>query len=299
MSEETPCSKCRRTPYPGCEGHGIIPTEALTVRRCPHYYALLVARHLGEEICSVKHVKETPLLQAAPTGGKAVVDMTTQNILLEIPWRGLLPHLKKVLAFKGPDFPFRIVTDEKIKNVFVGNESYKNRARDDRDDMDVYNALPDLIGENFELIIVRLGHLGYKNISAAGALKEALMHRAMLRKATWLVVDPDQPWTHSKNDDVEFYVHRNFKPFYITAADPGARRLPQPVNTGMSFEEDDEELPDLLPSASRKEAPSSITIAMPGDNVRKKPQMEEASGGDLEIDMPGDGQPSKKKRWSR
>ncbi len=303
MSEETPCSKCHRKPHPGCEGHGIIPVDALTVRRCPHYYSLLLARHLGDEISSVKHARETPLLQASKTGGKPVVDMTKQNILIGGRWRGLLPHLKTALAFQGPEFPFRIVTDEKIKNVFVGNESYKNRQRDERDDVEVNNGLPDLIGENFELVIIRLGHLGYKNISAAGALKEALMHRAMLRKPTWLVVDPDQPWLHSKSDDVEFYVLRNFKEIYLSPADPGVRELPMQA-TGMSFAEpEDEELPDLLPvgkaPAPRIEAPVEVELEMPGTTAKKKPRYQEAeeSSEGFDLDMPGENAAPRKKRW--
>ncbi len=299
MSEETSCSKCHRKPHPGCEGHGIIPVDALTVKRCPHYYALLLARHLGEEISSVKHARETPLLQPAPNGGKPLVDLTKQNIYIECRWRGLLPHLKTALAFQGPEFPFRIVTDEKIKNVFVGNESYKNRQRDERDDIEVHNGLPDLIGENSELVIIRLGHLGYKNISAAGALKEALMHRAMLRKATWLIVDPDQPWIHSKSDDVEFYVSRNFKEVRVFPADPGTKILQQVVSTGMSVNDEDDELPDLIPSRSRVEVPS-VEIRMPGTSLpKRRVEIEEPSGDDFSIDMPGGDAAPRKKRWGR
>ena len=51
------------------------------------------------------------------------------------------------------------ITDERIKNVFVGNKSYKQRSSKVRDDKDSYNGLKDLV-ESHDLIIIRLGVLG-------------------------------------------------------------------------------------------------------------------------------------------
>ncbi len=110
-------------------------------------------------------------------------------------------------------FQFRIITDARVKDIYVGDESYSKKAKKKRDDEDSFNSLRDLL-EDPDLVIIRLGFLGYSNKAMPGALKEACLTREALKKATWLVEDPEiAPFSqghHAWSPEVEVYVHRTF-----------------------------------------------------------------------------------------
>jgi hypothetical protein len=121
--------------------------------------------------------------------------------------------------------------DLEVVNVKVGatNRSSKGVARAEEGD-GVYNHLGDLI-EDYALIILKVGRLGYKNRAASGAIQEFLLIRESQRKPTWVVIDGDHYWDrmdpetqdygYSYSTAVEAHLDRWFEEIEITSADPG------------------------------------------------------------------------------
>lgn len=214
------------------------------VQQCPNLYARQLRDHLGRELAQVKYVTASPLFEL--DGREVVRDLTGSNILIgECPWRNLLPHLKLALGRKGLLFFFRIVTDEELKNVWVGNRSYKSMSPEARELMPTFNSLGDLLGADIDLVIIKLGYIGHRNRAAPGLLKEALLIRESLRKPTWLVLDPNRDWTHSHNQDVAEFVAQNFKMVRVPPADPGIED-PTDLVTVDEGDEEDAETADIL-----------------------------------------------------
>ncbi len=206
-------------PLPGCDGRGHIPVDAegTTMRMCRNLYIKSLKEHLGSDISLVQHVQESPLFK------RGKLDRTGDNVFITgCSWWEFLPHLKLALACKGLVFSFKIVNDQQIKNVFVGNEHRKVRLYGEA----FNNSLGDFIGDNVELAIIRLGFLGYKNIAAAGSLKEALLIRNSLGLATWIFEDTEYPWVHSRDMDVEYYIQNQFDQVCIKGSDSGITREP-------------------------------------------------------------------------
>lgn len=204
----TGCPKCNYTGFHHADG------DDTRVIQCICSYAKTLKAYLGPEIASASTITRSPLFELAGKGEEPKVDRTQDNLFIKSYWSDLLPHLKWTLACKGPMFRYRIVTDEKLKTVFVGNESYKTRAKDVRDDIETYNSLGDIVGSDLDLVILRLGFLGYKNIAMPGILKEALMLRESAFKPTWLIDAPSNPFEHghfSYSEDVQDYVARRYE----------------------------------------------------------------------------------------
>lgn len=192
-----------------CKGTGIrpVPDDDLTVRQCVCAYARALKKHLGPEIAGAATLTVSPLMNP----GK--VDRTDEDLFLTGHWPAVLPHLKWALGCKGPAFPFRIVTDERIKTVWVGAEDYRARNKRRRDNMETFNSLSDLVVDGVELLIIRLGFMGYSNRAMAGVLKETLMLRSAALKPTWIVDNPESPFGPGHiawNDDVSDYIHNRF-----------------------------------------------------------------------------------------
>lgn len=208
----TLCPKCGMKPVPGCEGRGHIPvpgSDGMVMKMCRNMYAKAMREHLGREISQVKHVSTSPL-----------AERTGDNLfLVGTDWWGLLPHLKLTLAAKGLSFSFGIVTDQQIKNVFVGNEQYRARPRDRRESAEVFNSLGDLVGDR-DLVIIKLGYIGHRNKAAPGALREALLIRENMGVPTWVFLDSHRAWTHSHDEEVEYYLESKFETVEIEPADP-------------------------------------------------------------------------------
>lgn len=224
------CERCGTDPFEGCDGTGLVPTQNGRHQMCRNLHVQQLRRHLGPEIAGVRHV-QSPLLRL--DGSTVVEDMTKSNLWLQIAWPDLVPHLKWVFGLKGLLFNFKIVTDVKIKSVFVGAEAYRARATAEREDRESFNTLEDLVGKEVDLLLVKLGYLGHKNIAAAGAIKEALMVREVLGKPTWMIEDTrrDHAWVHSRSEELEMYMAK----FQVLSADDlgvaRARAVPAPPPT--------------------------------------------------------------------
>lgn len=200
---------------PTCGGIGYLYNEESYTRElCNCKAAEYMIKHLGTEIAKADTIYSSPLYELPDLSGEPPKrDRTKENLHVKCAWTDLLPHLKLCLWAKGFFFDFRIVTDEKIKTVFVGAESYSQRSKSKRDDMVTYNSLADLLGPEYPFVIIRLGHLGHKNAAAPGAVKEALMIRDVAQKSTWVIEEPNSPFgpgNYTYSEDLAEYIDRNF-----------------------------------------------------------------------------------------
>jgi len=218
---ESKCPRCGLPRLPGCDGNGSVPVDEFTDRPCRNMLSILLREKLGPEISSSTHVTSSPLFQMTK-GEPPSVDRTGDNLFLDCPWPNLLPHLKWVLGCKGLKFNFKIITDQQIKNVYVGNEQYRNQPLASREVREVFNSLSDFV-EDYDLIILRLGFIGYPNRAAAGALLETLMIREAMQAAVWVIHEEDRPWLHSRSEEVEEYLRTHFESVDVEPVDPGRR----------------------------------------------------------------------------
>jgi hypothetical protein len=218
--------------------------------------------------------------------GVVVEDLSLKNLFIETSWAAILPHLKFVLASKGLSFYFRATTDEFIKRVFVGAEAYKSKSLKDRDTETYFNSLDDLLGEMYDLVILRFGALGHTNRAAAGATHEALMIRETLRKPTWLISTPDRPFESSfaYSTELDLYIDKHF-----TRMSLDSTNHPDEVvgdAPGMSIVEDEVEppaeenilVPDDVHTASGSN--EDFSAAFGGDS-KKKPGKKKPSSGPI------------------
>jgi hypothetical protein len=169
----------------------------------------MLDNYLGPDLSGAVRIRESPLY-AIDTSFNVTRDRTSENLFIKSSWPVLLPHLRLSIGHHhhiDPAFRFTILTDERVINVYVGNENYK--ARSGRNSEGNINGLKDLV-EAPNLVVVRLGFLGYKNIAAPGALKQALMIREAALKPTWVVQNPVGDYPISWNEEVAAYIHEHF-----------------------------------------------------------------------------------------
>lgn len=259
-----------------CGGSGIlrVPDNDGMVQQCRCSFLAALRAHLGPEIASARLLKASPLY-----GFKPARDRTSDNLFLHGPWGDILAHLKWTLAAKGTGFTFKIVTDERLRTVYVGSESYAQRQRQARDHGEVYNSLADLIGPP-ELVIIRLGFLGYRNIAMPGVLKEALMLREGPGKATWLVDMPHQEYTfghHAYSEEASMYIEANFEhvwlnlppdPNYKPPSNPTPTPSPEPEGPRRGLRvtdvgNSDDETLSMAPEATPQRARSPKAAKLP------------------------------------
>src|SRR5574343_414299 len=206
---------------PQCNGSGWIPVDDTSRRKCICAYAKELKAHLGTDIALAPTLAQSPLFVP---GGE---DLTVEDLFIKIDWATLLPHLQWALTFKTPAFKFcSDVTDVRLLEVYLGKESYGARAKSVRDDVSTYNSLADIVGGQFDLVIIRLGKLGYPNKAMPGILKEALLLREALGKATWLVETPNSifgPGHFTYSPDLHAYIRERYT---VIAIEGEKRHLP-------------------------------------------------------------------------
>lgn len=288
---------------PRCKGTGTLPTaDDMTVQQCICAYSRALKLHLGAEIATAP-VLRSPLLQLGPPGEPPKVDRTSENLFLKGYWPDLLSHLKWALGCKGPLFRFRVVTDEKLKVVYLGAESYGARAKGRRDEVTTFNSLSDLVGPDIDLLILRLGFLGYKNQAMAGILKEALMIREFACKPTWIVEVPTSPFGpghFSYSEEVGDYIAAGFQIVDLTRKE-SARKDAVPHGFEMSplamrlhGDEDSDE--DIGLGGATLGAP---TITPEVEQFMPKPRFKAPAAPSLpeEMSLPGEGRSERKPSW--
>jgi len=247
-----------------CNGAGVIDVDDLHSVMCNCARWRLMRRHLGPEIAGAKRIRESPLYKTEKYGSTPLVDRTRDNLFLRGRWGELIAHFRYAFICKGLMFRFLFVTDERLKNVFVGNESAKVKPKEERESTKSYNSLSDLVCDH-DLLIVMLGFLGHKNIAMPGVLKETLMLREVQHKPTWIVDKADYPFVVGHlaySEDVSDYIFSHFSALDIGSASSttGPEPTPQVVESERVSEswkdvpegalsvdsEDHDELADLL-----------------------------------------------------
>jgi len=190
----------------------------------------MMFRFLGPELARAKHRKsELFMPELDPETNQIIGDRTVDNLFIKGVWAEAAAHLRWALSGKKadtPGFSFRLVNDEKLLRVYLGQFSYSNRSKKVRDDLATYNNLSDLISD-CSLLIVRLGQLAYKNVAAGDVLQEALNIRASESKPTWLIEGEVYFGDGHKcyNDTVGRYVESNFEVIDVGGDVKAAREL--------------------------------------------------------------------------
>lgn len=210
-AEQPTCSKCGDT--------GFIRLDEERTKECVCLYAKRVQKHLGVEIASSENIPNGLLFKYGD--GKVTLDRTQEDLFLSGVWEDLLPHLKWAFLCKGMGFSFLTVTDERLKNVWLGSEAYTKKQQKKREDGESFNGLHDLI-EKPHLLIIRLGFLGYSNKAMPGILKEALLLRRSATKPTWVMEDPSiaafNETHHSYDPAVAAYIREGYERVVIPRA---------------------------------------------------------------------------------
>lgn len=304
-------------PFGKCDGSGKIRVDENSDVFCDCLKANLVAQKIDAAGSMGYTIRTTDVVvPSSPLCGRGSIDRTGENLLL----RGFaedyeLPHLKRALfgrLMRNMNFRFVIANDERIKNVWVGNESYGKRSRSRRDEMPTVNALRDLIGEDCDLAIIYLGVIEAKNVEMPRILKEALLLRASFRKGTWLIEKPHKPFDASSNyrswdNNVSYYVDQRFEVVELSLE--GAISLGVPSKPRVAAVETDDEAsffgPDPVPEKP-KDPPKPKEVRPPAPERASEPKRgsQDPVLSDIELDMPqallgdlnGDG---KRKGWKR
>ena len=271
-----------------CGGSGMIEVSQDTRKRCSCSFVKAFRERVGVEIASARAIPSSPLFQPGEPGSPPLVDLTTKNLFIKGWWADIVPHLKYVLIWKNYQYNLhyytQVITDERLKTIFLGNEAYTVKARGKRDDMETYNTMSDIIGQDRHLVIIQLGFLGHKNVAMPGILKEALMMRQAMGRPTWIVESPDSLFTYGHraySDEVAEYIRQRFEPLdlYEDKGNPIEQRnvigSELASEEGMSVDGDDGEQEPVVSVPSRtktyqSEEPSGGLGAMLGGNSKKK-----------------------------
>ena len=176
-----------------CKGQSwteqIVGTEVVPYR-CICFKRRLALSFLGSELAKVPHRRSALYcVEKDSETGDLVGDRTLENLFIKGAWDEVSQHLRWAVGAKHYDssaFTFKLVNDEMLLRVKLGDFSYGNRSKQVRDEIVTYNNLTDLIAD-CSLLVVRLGMLVHSNRAAANVLLEVLNLRAAAAKPTWLI----------------------------------------------------------------------------------------------------------------
>ncbi len=197
--EEAKCPKCHGKPW---------RQSGIKALPCGCIKEAMLAHYLGPDLYGAARITRGPLYSLDANFNVVTLDRTKENLFIKSRWPALLPHLRLAMGHRyylNEAYQFAVLTDERIINVFVGNESWK--ARSGRGHEANVNGLKDLV-EDPNLVVIRLGFLGWRNIAAPGALKQALMLREAALRPTWVVRESDRE-CHSWNEEVAAYIQEH------------------------------------------------------------------------------------------
>ena len=282
-----------------CKGAGFLYHEETDVSElCNCKIAEMMVTHLGKNIARAPTILESPLFKLpAKSGDPFVLDRTKDNLLIRCVWTDLLSHLKLCLWAKGLNFRFHIVTDERIKNVWLGNEAYKSRSKVSRDEIVTRNSISDLVGGDYSFVIIRLGFNGYKNAAAPGVVKEALMMRDAAQKSTWLIEEPlSSPFQYGNftwSEDLQAYIDQNFTT--IDMLQPNDTRS----HEQRGFKGAEEVVGGVEDVSMSRPQPRATR---PREQAQEpRPAFRNESATPTSFDLPGDDQPKwgKKSAWKK
>lgn len=179
------CSRCNGARY-----IEVVRDEEVRSSPCECLIRRMLLHFIGPELARAKHRKSALFMPTWDEETKETIgDRTLDNLFIKGAWPEVAAHLRWALAGKkhmSPGFTFRMVNDEKLVRVYVGDFAYSKRSTKVRDEIETYNNLSDLVFEQ-SLLIVRLGKLKWKNSAAARILWETLDIRASESRPTWLI----------------------------------------------------------------------------------------------------------------
>lgn len=120
-------------------------------------------------------------------------EVRTENVLLTGSWDRIAPYIVnglfnqlKGLISTAERWPVVVLTDQELLDLtFEKDEDGSSRLKS--------VTAP----ECCELLILRLGFVGSKNLEAPNALAKALQYRQGV-KATWVIIDPDVPFQEGR-----------------------------------------------------------------------------------------------------
>lgn len=198
ISTKSSCSICD-----GKQWIWVSDGDEVRAKRCICLERLLMRQYLidgcrgSDEIYYAKHVKSELYRPETDEQGKVKLDgqgnelgdRTLEDLFLKGDWGLACQHLRWCLVLKYqryPEFTFRLVDDQRLVTVYVGNEAYKNKASGDRDDGESNNSLNDLVSSP-DLLLIRLGVLSNHNKAAANTVLQALTIRSAVGKPVWLI----------------------------------------------------------------------------------------------------------------
>lgn len=264
-------------------------------KQCVCSFRTDVKKRLPPEIAEAIPINASPLMEIGGPG-EVKVDLTSENLFIKGYWSDLAPHLLLVFTVKMLKqlmYPFQIITDARLRDVYVGSESYTSRSRKKRDDIQTFNSLSDVIGGDKELVIIRLGFLGWVNKAMPGILKEAIRLRHGVGKSTWIVEEPNSifgPGHFSYDAEVAEMISQRFSVVEIQAkvdrevVPRGVKgaHLAVTEEEGMSLDAEEAPKPRkkfVMPEAAIQ-APSSIDMGLLTDDGKKK-KFKKRNGGNF------------------
>lgn len=226
MSDLDLCKLCGLARRPECQ-NGSVVVDDLHAKECRNLLKIRIDNwlksYLTPELYQTPMVTSSPLYVPGEKRGHAVVNRTKDNLFIKgITWTAFKSHLRYALV--GTGVSYKVINDSRLRDVFVGGEAYQNRPKALRDDIrEVNNVIADLVGDQYDLVIIQLGILGYKNVAAPGVLREALLvRRETLNKPTWLFESSDRSicWEYSRDELVSSYVETNFEELVFESEGP-------------------------------------------------------------------------------
>jgi len=267
-------------------------------KQCVCSFRTNIKKRLPPDIAEAPPMNASPLLEVGGPG-EVKVDLTSENLFIKGYWSDLASHLRLVLTIKMLHnllYQFQIITDARLRDVYVGSESYTARSRKKRDDIETNNKLSDVIGGDRELVIIRLGFLGYANRAMPGILKEAILLRHAVGKPTWIIEEPNSifgPGHFSYDAEVAELISQRFSVVEIKArverelVPRGVKgaHLAVTEEEGMSL--DTEEAPKprrkfVMPEpAIPAPASSTIDMGLLTDDGKKKKYKGKRNGGNF------------------
>jgi hypothetical protein len=227
--------------------------------------------------------------------GEVKEDLTKVNLFITSSWNAAAPHFKRALANKGLSFYTKNTTDEEVKRVFVGATSFKSLTVEQREVVEVNNSLDELAGSNYDLAIIQLGVISHPNKAAANCHLELLRMRAVLNKATWLLMSPDESFSHLHvySSELDMYIDKHFRKIDFDSAAFAPDPKPWVSDEKRDAIADSDEPPQdenaLVPEGDTHEEPtvSEDPMDLPGGD---NPAAEDDS-----MDLPGMGADTRRK----
>lgn len=171
-----------------CDGSGSMLTQRPLWPDHPVLYDV-------REICTYRVAVKVrqgmdPSIRAVPHYTGAPTPLLTEDhphLFFDKSWQVVARNTQNYIL-NQPDpmnFVCRVTSDREILEVRLGNQTEENR--DTRLSLSAFMRPPDLV-------VIRLGELGYPNKAAGGYLYEAIIARIRDNKRTWIQCAPSNPY---------------------------------------------------------------------------------------------------------